>query len=82
MASGITGLLIDSTRMLGYLRLGDELLPEIKHNLWWLIILSFLGAKVAHALNHHLSQKHYHLLVALLLIGLGVHLMLAPAKLD
>ena len=82
MASGITGLLIDTTRILGYLKLGDQLTDQLRSSLWWLIIISFVGAKIAHSLNHHLSAKHYHLIVALLLIALGIHLMIAPAHLD
>ena len=74
--AGSIALLIDSTRLITYLRGGTRLEPML---LWGMIIfipISFLGAKIAKRIVSHIPQKSFRLFITIFLALIGLYFLI------
>jgi len=74
--AGSIALLIDSTRLITYLRGGTRLEPML---LWGMIIfipVSFLGAKIAKRIVSHIPQKSFRLFITIFLALIGLYFLI------
>ena len=74
--AGSIALLIDSTRLITYLRGGTRLEPML---LWGMIIfipISFLGAKIAQRIVSHIPQKSFRLFITIFLALIGLYFLI------
>ncbi len=75
VTAGSIALLIDSTRLITYLRGGTRLEPML---LWGMIVfipVSFLGAKIAKRIVSHLPQKSFRLFITIFLALIGLYFL-------
>ena len=74
--AGSIALLIDSTRIITYIKGGTRLQPI----LWWAMIVfipvSFLGAKIAKRIVIHLPQKSFRLFITIFLALISLYFLL------
>ena len=75
VTAGSIALLIDSTRLITYLRGGTRLEPML---LWGMIVFipgSFLGAQIAKRTVSHIPQKSFRLFITIFLALIGLYFL-------
>jgi uncharacterized membrane protein YfcA len=77
--SGALGSVVDLTRVVTYVGSGIRLAPWQLHGLVLFIVASFLGARVAQNISHHVSDRQFRLIVALFLFLVGMKLAMLPS---
>jgi hypothetical protein len=74
--AGSIALLIDSTRLITYLKGGTKLEPML---LWGMIVfipVSFLGAKIAKRIISHIPQKSFRRFITIFLALIGLYFLI------
>ena len=77
--AGAIALIIDTTRLITYVREGAQLKQLL---LWGLILFipaSFLGARIAKSVVDKIAQEHFRKVIAVFLFLIGMKLILFPA---
>lgn len=74
--AGSIALLVDSTRIITYIRGGTRLEPML---LWGMVVfipISFLGAKIAKRIVTHIPQKSFRLFITIFLALIGLYFLI------
>ena len=74
--AGSIALLIDSTRLIIYLRGGTRLEPMLLWGMLIFIPVSFLAAKVAKGIVEHIPQKSFRFFITLFLALIGLYFLI------
>lgn len=77
--AGAIGILVDSTRIVAYLRGGTTLPRELLWGLLLFIPASFIGAKVARRVVERVPQERFRTIIAVALLAVGLKLLLFPS---
>ena len=77
--AGAIGILVDSTRIVAYLRGGTTLPRELLWGLLLFIPASFIGAKVAKRVVERIPQERFRTIIAVALLAVGFKLLLFPS---
>ena len=74
--AGSIALLIDSTRLITYLKGGTRLEPLLLWSMIVFIPVSFLGAKIAKRIVSHIPQKSFRLFITIFLALIGLYFLI------
>ena len=74
--AGSIALLIDSTRIITYVRGGARLEPILLWGMFFFIPASFLSAKIAKRILSHIPQKSFRLFITISLALIGLYFLI------
>ena len=74
--AGSIALLIDSTRLITYLKGGTRLEPMLLWGMIAFIPVSFIGAKIAKRIVNHIPQKSFRLFITIFLALIGLYFLI------
>ena len=78
--AGAIALFVDTTRLTKYLTEGVRLEQRILWALPLFIIVSFISAYIAKRILKYIPQKHFRIVVAVLLFIVALKLLIFPGK--
>jgi uncharacterized membrane protein YfcA len=74
--AGSIALLIDSTRIITYVKGGARLEPELLWGMLVFIPVSFLSAKIAKRIISYIPQKSFRLFITIFLALIGLYFLI------